>query len=217
MLPAGTVGKNQPRAGPFRAASLGSIGKAKRSAQSANPGLYRTLAISPDGRRVAVERTDPQTQNRDIWLLDAASGDDNSIHFRSRLGTRSPRGLPTEATSSSRPIEAAYMTCIRKLQAARATRSYFTNRPKEKAPTVGRPNGKFLIYYSLGQPTHLRLLAVDGPADRKPVPLVDPQFSSMTGRFSPDGHWIAYSSNESGKNEISVRPFDAATGSAGAQ
>ena len=53
------------------------------------------------------------------------------------------------------------------------------------------------------------------PPDRKPVPLVDPQFSSVTGRFSPDGRWIAYSSNESGKNEISVRPFDAATGTAG--
>jgi hypothetical protein len=37
----------------------------------------------------------------------------------------------------------------------------------------------------------------------------------VTGRFSPDGHWIAYSSNESGKNEVSVRPFDAATGAAG--
>jgi eukaryotic-like serine/threonine-protein kinase len=77
------------------------------------------------------------------------------------------------------------------------------------------PDGKFLIYYSLGQPTHLRLLAADGAPDRKPTPLVDPQFSSVTGRFSPDGRWIAYSSNESGKNEISVRPFNPATGIAG--
>ena len=84
-----------------------------------------------------------------------------------------------------------------------------------KGPNSWSPDGQFLIYYSLGQPTHLRLLAADGPADRKPVPLVDPQFSSVTGRFSPDGHWIAYSSNESGKNEVSVRPFDAATGTAG--
>src|SRR5580704_8296167 len=38
------------------------------------PGVYRTLTISPDGKRVAVERTDPQTQNKDIWLVDSASG-----------------------------------------------------------------------------------------------------------------------------------------------
>jgi eukaryotic-like serine/threonine-protein kinase len=84
-----------------------------------------------------------------------------------------------------------------------------------KGPTSWSPNGKFLIYYSLGQPTHLRLLAVAGPADRKPVPLVDTQFSSITGRFSPDGRWIVYSSNESGRNEVSVRPFDSSTGVAG--
>ncbi len=84
-----------------------------------------------------------------------------------------------------------------------------------KGPTSWSPDGKFLIYYSLGQPTHLRLLAAAGLADRKPVPLVDPQFSSITGRFSPDGRWIVYSANESGRNEVSVRPFDAATGVAG--
>jgi eukaryotic-like serine/threonine-protein kinase len=59
------------------------------------------------------------------------------------------------------------------------------------------------------------VLAVAGPADRKPIIPVDPQFSSITGRFSPDGRWIVYTSNESGRNEVSVRPFDAATGSVG--
>jgi eukaryotic-like serine/threonine-protein kinase len=44
---------------------------------------------------------------------------------------------------------------------------------------------------------------------------VDLKFGSVTGRFSPDGHWIAYSSNESGKNEVSVRPFNSATGAVG--
>jgi hypothetical protein len=71
------------------------------------------------------------------------------------------------------------------------------------------------VYYSLGQPTHLRLLAVSGLADRQSVPIVDPKFTSITARFSPDGRWILYTSNESGKNEVSVRPFNAATGAVG--
>src|SRR5579863_6910167 len=41
---------------------------------SGEPGLYRTLTISPDGKRVAFERNDPQTMNRDIWLLEVATG-----------------------------------------------------------------------------------------------------------------------------------------------
>jgi len=40
----------------------------------AEPGMYRTLDISPDGKRVAYERNDPQTQNRDIWVADVAGG-----------------------------------------------------------------------------------------------------------------------------------------------
>jgi eukaryotic-like serine/threonine-protein kinase len=97
----------------------------------------------------------------------------------------------------------------------RDPRNCFYQSSEGKGPTSWSPDGRFLIYYSLGQPTHLRLLAVAGPADRKPVPLVDPRFTSISGRFSPDGRWVAYTSNESGKNEVSVRPFDPASGSVG--
>ncbi len=177
-------------------------------------GVYRTLTISPDGKRVAAERTDPQTQNRDIWLLDAASG--ATTRFTSDPGWDafplwSPDGSRIIFTSNRSGVYDLYQ----KPSTGSGNEELLYKSGEGKGPNSWSPDGKFLIYYSLGQPTHLRLLAVDGPADRKPVPLVDPQFSSVTGRFSPDGRWIAYSSNESGKNEISVRSFDAATGSAG--
>jgi eukaryotic-like serine/threonine-protein kinase len=179
-----------------------------------DPGVYRTLTISPDGKRVAVERTDSQTQNRDIWLLDSASG--ATTRFTSDPGwdafpTWSPDGSLIVFTSNRSGVYDLY----RKSSSGAGSEELLYRSSEGKGPNSWSPDGKFLIYYSLGQPTHLRLLAVDGPADRKPVPLVDPQFSSVTGRFSPDGRWIAYSSNESGKNEVSVRPFDAASGSAG--
>jgi eukaryotic-like serine/threonine-protein kinase len=177
-------------------------------------GVYRTLAISPDGKRVAVERTDPQTQNKDIWLVDAASG--ATTRFTSDPGweafpTWSPDGSRVIFTSNRGGVYDLY----RKASSGGGNEEVLYQSSEGKGPNSWSPDGKFLIYYSLGQPTHLRLLAADGPADRKPTPLVDPQFSSVTGRFSPDGHWIVYTSNESGKNEISVRPFDAATGSTG--
>jgi eukaryotic-like serine/threonine-protein kinase len=178
------------------------------------PGLYRTLSISPEGKRVAVERTDPQTQNKDIWVLEVATG--RATRFTSDPGwdafpTWSPDGSRIVFTSNRSGIYDLY----RKASSGAGADELLYQSTEGKGPNSWSPDGKFLIYYSLGQPTHLRLLAVDGPADRKPVPLVDPQFSSVTGRFSRDGRWIAYSSNESGKNEISVRPFDPATGSAG--
>ncbi|HTC89455.1 MAG TPA: hypothetical protein VK686_14200 [Bryobacteraceae bacterium] len=177
-------------------------------------GVYRTLSISPDGKRVAVERTDAQTQNRDIWVLDAASG--ATTRFTSDPGwdafpTWSPDGKTIVFTSNRSGVYNLY----RKASSGFGTDELLYESTEGKGPNSWSPDGRFLIYYSLGQPTHLRLLAVEGPADRKPMPLVDPQFSSVTGRFSPDGRWIAYSGNESGKNEVSVRPFDAASGSAG--
>ena len=45
-------------------------------------------------------------------------------------------------------------------------------------------------------------------ADRKPVPLRSTQFSEALGRFSPDNRWIAFWSDQSGKSEVYVLPFD---------
>jgi len=177
-------------------------------------GVYRTLTISPDGKRVAVERNDPQSQNRDIWLLEVSSG--AATRFTSdpawdAFPTWSADGTRIVFTSNRSGVYDLYQKAAK----GAASEELLYQSSEGKGPTSWSPDGKFLIYYSLGQPTHLRLLAVNGPPDHKPVPLVDPQFASITGRFSPDGRWIAYSSNESGQNEVSVRPFDAATGSAG--
>jgi Tol biopolymer transport system component len=213
----------QPTAPTERAAPRGAIDgrltwfdrQGKTVGTIGEPGVYRTLAISQDGKRVAAERTDPQTQNRDIWLLDAASG--AATRFTSDPGwdafpTWSPDGSRIVFTSNRGG--GVYDLYVKSSSGA-GNEVLLYQSTEGKGPNSWSPDGRFLIYYSIGQPTHLRLLAVDGPADRKPAPLVDPQFSSVTGKFSPDGRWIAYSSNESGKNEISVRPFDSASGSAG--
>ena len=42
----------------------------------------------------------------------------------------------------------------------------------------------------------------------QPIPVVDPQFTSIIPRFSRDGRWIACVSNESGSDEITIRSFD---------
>lgn len=180
-----------------------------------DPGVYRTLSISPDGKRVAVERTDPPTQNRDIWLLDSAGG--ASTRFTSDPGWDafplwSPDGSRIIFTSNR---DGGVFNLYEKPSSGSGNEKLLYKSTEGKGATSWSPDGKFLIYYSLGQPTHLRLLAADGPADRMAIPLVDPQYNSITGRFSPNGRWMVYTSNESGKSEVSVRPFDAATGTAG--
>jgi hypothetical protein len=48
-----------------------------------------------------------------------------------------------------------------------------------------------------------------GPGERKPLPFLRTEFIERDGKFSPDGPWVAYESNELGRSEIYVRPFPA--------
>jgi eukaryotic-like serine/threonine-protein kinase len=178
------------------------------------PGVYRTLTVSPDGKRVAAERTDPATQNKNLWIFDVASG-------RATPFTSGPAwdAFPTWSHDGTRIVFTSNRSGVydlyEKASDGSGPENPFYASMEGKAANSWSPDGRFLLYYSIGQNIRLRLLTADGPADRQPVALVDPKFTSVTGRFSPDGRWIAYSSNESGKNEVDVRPFDPATGTAG--
>lgn len=217
------------REGPARGAVQGHLTWFDRQGNKAGTvgeaGIYRTLSVSPDGKRVAAERTEllqtyngpppqPGTQNRDIWIFDAGGG------AGTRLTTDpawdafpiwSPDGSHIVFTSNRGGTFDLYQKSVN----GDGAEELFYKSSEGKGPNSWSPDGKYLLYYSIGQPTHLRLLAVNGPADRAAVPVVDNQFSSITGRFSPDGRWILYSSNESGKTEVSVRSFDSATGAIG--
>jgi eukaryotic-like serine/threonine-protein kinase len=76
-----------------------------------------------------------------------------------------------------------------------------------KYPDSWSPDGRFVIYESLGSSRSSELLVLPLTGDRKPFPLLQTQFGERDGRFSPDGRWVAYRSNESGRNEIYVAPF----------
>jgi Tol biopolymer transport system component len=206
------------REGPARGAIQGQLAWFDRQGNKVGtigePGVYRTLTVSPDGKHVAVERSDPQTQNRDIWLLNVTGG--GATRFTSDPGwdafpTWSPDGSRIIFTSNRSGVFDLYQKAVNNA----ANEELLYHSTDGKGPNSWSPNGKYLIFYSLGQPTHLKLLAVTGPADRAAIPIVEPQFTSITGRFSPDGRWIVYSSNEWGANEVSVRSFDPSNGAMG--
>lgn len=211
------AGAQEPKTGP-RGGVEGRLTwfdrQGKPVGTAGEPGLYRTLTISPDGKRIAVERAETGTQNRDIWLVDVASGAMTRLTSDPGFDAFpiwSPDGRRIIFTSNRSGVYDLY----EKPADGSANEALLYHSPEGKGPTSWSANGKFLVYYSLGQPTHLRLLAVAGPADRQSLPIVDPKFTSITARFSPNGLWILYTSNESGKSEVSVRPFRPATGEIG--
>jgi Tol biopolymer transport system component len=172
-------------------------------------GVYRSLALSPDGKRVAFERVDLQNAgNRNIWLYEFARGVTTRFTFDLSWNSNpvwSPDGNRVIFLSNRSGVFDLYQKTSN--LAGEDELVYKSN--EFKNPSSWSPDGRFLLYYNPVPPAHIWILPLGGAvADRKSVPAERSEFNQAAGRFSPDGRWIAYSSDESGKDQIYVRPFD---------
>ena len=172
-------------------------------------GSYRSVALSPDGKRVAFERADPKnTDVHNIWLYDFARGATTRFTFDSAWDSNpvwSPDGNHI-AFGSNR---GGQFDLYQKLSNLSGEDELLFKSPEVKLPSGWSPDGRALLYYSIGRPAQLGLLPVGhSNADRIPSPLAHSEFNQAGASFSPDGRWIAYKSDESGRDEIYVRSFD---------
>jgi Tol biopolymer transport system component len=90
---------------------------------------------------------------------------------------------------------------------------------ENRTPDDWSRDGRFLLYTQLNSRGKFELwvlpMTVGSPGARKPAPFLQTEFTEAQGQFSPDTHWIAYASNESGRAEIYVQPFPASSGGVG--
>ena len=180
------------------------------------PGIYRSLAISPDGKRVAFNRVDPQNVGtRNIWLYEFARGVTTRFTFDSAWDDNpiwSPDGSHIAFGSNRTGVFNLYQ----KTSNMAGEDELLYKSGDFEVPGGWSPDGRSFLYFTLAHPTQGWWFPLGGAtADRKPVPIENSKFNLGYGRFSPDGRWIAYTSDESGRNQVYVRPFDAsaATGS----
>ena len=164
------------------------------------------VALSADGARAAVRDTFT-TANGDLWTLDFARGVRTRLTFRQTNGSS-----PIWSSDGSRIAFAAgntMDTLYEKASSGAGDEKELYKKPGEiKFPSSWSHDGRFLLYYTTNVPQtgqDLWVLPLEG--DRKPVLLLGTQFNEREGRFSPDMRWIAYTSSESGRPEVYVRPF----------
>lgn len=89
-----------------------------------------------------------------------------------------------------------------------------TNSPYGHVPVSWHPSGKFLAFAELNPKTNFDLLILPMDGDEasgwkpgQPAVFSSSRFEERNPMFSPDGRWIAYQSNESGRNEVYVQPY----------
>jgi eukaryotic-like serine/threonine-protein kinase len=80
-----------------------------------------------------------------------------------------------------------------------------------RRPTDWSPDARHILFQEDDPKTRTDLWVLEMP-ERKAVPYLRTQFIERDGRFSPDGRWVAYVSNESGRDEVYVRPFPSRSG-----
>jgi hypothetical protein len=76
-----------------------------------------------------------------------------------------------------------------------------------KVLTDWSPDGRFLLYIEVDPKTQGNLWALPLFGERKPFPIVSTSFDESNGQFSPDGRWVAYHTDESGRYEVYAQPF----------
>jgi Tol biopolymer transport system component len=180
----------------------------KQVGQVAEPGDYGPPRISPDGTRAAVARLEPDGVTANLWMLDAAG---NTTRF---TPTSKHEGCPVWSPDGSKIAffanpEGVYDIYVKPANGeGRAELLYKSALPKY--PTDWSRDGRYILFGVISPGTRMDVWAI-GMADRKAAPILDTIYSEGYAALSPDGKWLAFQSDQSGRNEVYVQPFEGAT------
>jgi serine/threonine protein kinase/Tol biopolymer transport system component len=170
-----------------------------------NPGIYGNIMLAPNGRAVASDTTDLASQNTDIWTYDLETRSAKRLTFDPAIDS-----LPVWSPDGSRTVfasnrELRFDLYLKDTNGAQEEKVIPQDGP-DRFPTDWSRDGKYVLY---GRGPDLWFLTFP---ELRATQFLKAASTLKTGRFSPDGKWVAYSSNESGRWEIYVTSFPEAHG-----
>ena len=165
-------------------------------------GFYGYPRVSPDGQRLAV------TIPPDIWVYDLSRPTLTRLTFEgdNALLLWTPDGQHV----TFRSLRAGVQNIFWKLADGSGEAERLTTGDFRQNSTSWSPDGQILAFYQfsgVGGSSDRDIWVLPLEGDRQPQPFLQTQFNEGAPIFSPDGRWLAYVSDESGRNEIYVQPF----------
>jgi serine/threonine protein kinase/Tol biopolymer transport system component len=161
--------------------------------------------VSPDGKRIALDRT--VQGNRDVWLWDLVRRGWTRFTVDPSLDgfpIWSPDGTQIAFESNPKGNFDIYLKALSQTTPEQP----LLESAESKWPEDWSRDGRFLLYHVNDPKTGYDQMALPMTGDdRKPIVIANTPFAEDNGQFSPDGQWVAYQTDESGKNEIVVQSF----------
>jgi eukaryotic-like serine/threonine-protein kinase len=204
----------------------------KQLGQAGSPGLYNEPTLSPDGQRVALNTDrrrsyvggqDPPSPDGqrvalnsdtrdlgDIWILELARGTFTRFTFDPNTDRRavwSPDSNRVAFTSNREGRDHLYQ----RLATGGGGDELLLPDPGVTADDWSK-DGRFLLYEANRAGTNIDLWILPMTGDRKPFVFLQTESDETHAQFSPDGRWIVYVSNESGRPEVYVQSFPTSGG-----
>jgi len=174
----------------------------KGATLGAFPGAWGVAMISPDGKSLAFDRLS------NTWVMQLARGVPNRLTFGT-IESHNPIWSPDGRYVAFARVGVGIS---RKLATGAGPEELLVASKLLAVPKSWSPDGNFIVYAQISPETGADLMAIPVNGDSKPFPIVQTKATEDQGQFSPDGHWLAYTSNESGQAEIYVIPFPPSTG-----
>ena len=179
------------------------VARAGTVEQAGAAGGWDGLDASPDGKRIAIHLHEPA--GGDVWIFEAGQTTPSKLTFDASQDNASPVWSP----DGTRVAFSSLRNGKRGLYVKLADNSRNEELVLEsEVPVMPMSwSGSRLIYWASDPKTSGDIWSVDLAGDKKPIAILQTNADERNPQVSPDGKWLAYSSNETGRSEVYIRPF----------
>jgi serine/threonine protein kinase/Tol biopolymer transport system component len=170
-----------------------------------DPTTYHSVALSPNEKHVAVARAIGGSADIDLWLFDAVTG--NATRLTNTAGLEGSPVWSPDGTRIAYESQRGGKSSLRLINVDGSGDVLLFESSDTVSPTSWSRTGDVLAFTRTGASGASDIWALPMSGDRTPFPVLQTSFDERLGAVSPDGHWIAFTSNESGRPRIFVRAF----------